>query len=57
MPWGQGDTPLKEVLLMMQREKYKFQATIELEYPVPKGSDTLTELSKCVEYCKKVLEG
>jgi sugar phosphate isomerase/epimerase len=57
MPWGQGDTPLKEVLLMMQREKYKFQATIELEYPVPKGSDILAELSKCVDYCKKVLEG
>ena len=57
MPWGQGDTPLKEILLMMKAEKYKFQATIELEYPVPAGSNTLAELSKCVEYCKKVLEG
>lgn len=56
MPWGQGDTPLKEILLLMRAEKYKFQATIELEYPVPEGSNTLAEISKCVKYCKDVLE-
>ena len=57
MPWGQGDTPLKEILLLMKAEKYKFQATIELEYPVPAGSNTLAEISKCVKFCKDVLEG
>jgi len=57
MPWGLGDTPLKEVLLMMKKEKYKFQATIELEYPVPAGSSVLAEISKCVAFCKSVLEG
>lgn len=57
MPWGQGDTPLKEILLLMKAEKYKFQATIELEYPVPPGSNTLAELAKCVNWCKQVLEG
>ena len=56
MPWGQGDTPLKEILLMMRAEKYRFQATVELEYPVPAGSNTLAELAKCVQYCKDVLE-
>lgn len=56
MPWGQGDTPLKEILLMMKREKYDFQATIELEYKIPQGSNVLAEISKCVEYCKNVLE-
>jgi len=55
MPWGQGDTPLKEILLLMKAEKYKFQATIELEYPVPAGSNTLAEISKCVKYCQDVL--
>ncbi len=57
MPWGLGDTPLKEVLLLMKKEKYKFQATIELEYPVPAGSSVLAEISKCVAFCKSVLEG
>jgi hypothetical protein len=55
MPWGQGDTPLKEILLMMKKEKYTFQATIELEYPIPEGSNVLAEVSKCVAYCKDVL--
>lgn len=55
MPWGQGDTPIKEILLLMKKEKYKFQATIELEYKVPEGSNVLAEVSKCVQYCKDVL--
>ncbi len=55
VPWGQGDTPLREVLRLMKREKYQFMATIELEYPVPDGSDVMTELQKCVEFCKEAL--
>ncbi|MBN9662511.1 MAG: sugar phosphate isomerase/epimerase [Acidobacteria bacterium] len=55
MPWGEGDTPLKEILQMMKAEKYTFQATIEMEHPVPQGSSTLAELAKCVEYCRSVL--
>jgi hypothetical protein len=55
MPWGEGDTQIKEVLRLMQREKYDFMATIELEYLVPEGSDVMTELGKCVEYCKDAL--
>lgn len=55
MPWGEGDTPIKEILQLMKREKYDFMATIELEYPVPDGSDVMTELKKCVQYCKDAL--
>jgi hypothetical protein len=55
MPWGQGDTPLKEFLLLMKKEKWTFQATIELEYKIPAGSDVLAEVSQCVRYCQDVL--
>jgi sugar phosphate isomerase/epimerase len=55
VPFGQGDTPIKEILQMMKKEKYGFQATIEFEYPVPAGSDTMTEIGKCVQYCKEAL--
>jgi sugar phosphate isomerase/epimerase len=54
MPWGQGDTPIREVLQLMQKEQYTFPATIELEYRV-EGSDPMTELRKCVEYCREAL--
>jgi sugar phosphate isomerase/epimerase len=53
--WGQGETPIVEVLQLMRKEKYPFQATIEFEYKPPEGSDVLQEIGKCVEYCKKAL--
>ena len=53
VPWGEGDTPLKEVLLLMKEQRYRFPATIQYEY---KGThDSLTEVKRCLEYCKKVL--
>jgi sugar phosphate isomerase/epimerase len=55
MPWGQGDTPIAEVLRLMKAERYTFPATIELEYPVPEGSTRLAEIQKCLEYCKTAL--
>lgn len=57
LPWGQGDTPLAEVLQLMRAEKYKFPATIELEYQIPEGSDAVKEVSKCLEYCRRALNG
>lgn len=54
--WGEGDTPIVQVLQLMKKNKYKFPATIELEYQVPPGSDAVKEVSKCVEYCRKTLE-
>jgi sugar phosphate isomerase/epimerase len=55
VPFGQGETPIKEVLQLMKKEKYPFEATLEFEYQVPTGSDVLTEIGKCVEYCKNAL--
>jgi sugar phosphate isomerase/epimerase len=55
VPFGQGDTPIVEVLQLMKKEKWPFQATIEYEYRTPEGSDVLTEIGKCVEYCRKAL--
>jgi sugar phosphate isomerase/epimerase len=53
MPFGEGDTPIKAVLDLMARKKYKFPANIEYEY---KGADTVVEVKKCLEHCKKLLE-
>ncbi len=53
--WGQGDTPLKEILLLMKKEKYKFPAGIELEYRIPEGSTTMAEIAKCLAFCKEAL--
>lgn len=55
LPWGQGDTPIREVLQLMKREKYAFPATIELEYPTPAGSTVLAEVARCVQFAKEAL--
>lgn len=55
MPWGQGNTPIKELLQLMKREHYKFPATIELEYAPPAGSNSEAEVQKCLAYCKAAL--
>ena len=51
LPWGEGDTPLGEILQLMRTNKYKFPATIELEYQIPEGSDAVKEVKKCLEFC------
>ena len=53
--WGSGDTPIKEVLLLMKSKKYKFPASVELEYDIPAGSDAVKEVAKCVAFAKNVL--
>lgn len=53
--WGKGDTPIKEILLLMKTKKYKFPATAELEYEIPAGSDAVKELAKCVDFAKNIL--
>lgn len=54
MPWGEGDTPIKQVLLLLKETKWPIPAFIEYEY---KGSGTSQqEVAKCYQYCKDVLE-
>ncbi len=55
VPWGQGQTPIKEVLQLMRKEKWTFPAEIELEYKIPDGSNAVAEVAKCVQYCKEAL--
>jgi len=52
LPLGQGDTPIKEVLLTLKEHRWAIPANIEYEY---KGADTLEEVKKCYEYCKAAL--
>lgn len=55
VPFGQGDTPIKEVLQLIRDNRWNIQATIEFEYPIPEGSDRMTEIRKSVDYCRAAL--
>jgi sugar phosphate isomerase/epimerase len=55
MSWGKGETPIADILLLLKKNKWPIYVDIELEYPVPEGSDAVAEVKKCVEYCKNIL--
>ena len=55
LAWGQGDTPLLQVLKLMRDQKYTFPATVELEYKIPEGSNAVAEVKKCVAFCRNAL--
>lgn len=55
LTWGTGDTPIREILLMIRDRKYKFPVSVELEYQIPEGSDAVKEVAKCVAFAKNIL--
>jgi len=55
-PFGQGETPIADILLLIKKEKWPINVDIELEYPIPAGSDAAKEVTKCVEYMRNILE-
>jgi sugar phosphate isomerase/epimerase len=55
LPFGEGETPIKEILQLLSTNRWKIPATIELEYEIPEGSDAVKEVRRCLEYCRRVL--
>ena len=53
MPFGEGDTPIKEVLALLKRERYPIRAFVEYEYAGLRGSQE--EVKRCVEYMRAAL--
>jgi sugar phosphate isomerase/epimerase len=55
MPWGKGETPVADILKLLQKNKWPIYCDIELEYPIPADSDAQKEVIKCVDYCRNIL--
>ena len=53
MPWGEGETPIKPVLMLLKEKKYPIRAFIEYEY---QGAGTpIEEVKKCMMFMRQVL--
>ena len=55
LPWGQGDTPVAAALQYLKKNQLPIFADVELEYQIPKDSDAVKEVAKCVQFCKQAL--
>jgi sugar phosphate isomerase/epimerase len=51
--WGTGDTPIREVLQLVKKERWPIHAHVEYEYRGTKGA--VQEVADCVAFAKKAL--
>lgn len=56
MPFGKGETPVADVLLLLKKEKWPINVDLELEYRIPEGSDAAKEVKICIDYMRNILE-
>ena len=53
VPWGEGDTPIKQVLVLLKEKKYPIRAFVEYEH---RGTGTpIEEVKKCMTYMRQAL--
>ena len=55
VPFGQGTNPIREVVQLMQKEKFMFVAMIERIYNLPEGADNVVELRNSLTWCREAL--
>jgi sugar phosphate isomerase/epimerase len=56
MPFGGGETPVADILLLLKNKQWPIHVDIELEYPVPANSNAAKEVALCIEYMRNILE-
>ncbi len=56
MPFGKGETPIADILLLIKKEEWPINVDVEMEYPIPEGSDAVKEITKCIDYLRNILE-
>ena len=54
-PWGHGETPLGDILKLIQVNEWNIYCDIELEYEIPEESNAVIETGKCVNYARNLL--
>ena len=53
VPWGQGDTPITQVLQLLKKEKWPIRADVEYEHRGTAGA--VAEVRTCFDYAKRAL--
>jgi sugar phosphate isomerase/epimerase len=52
MPWGEGNSPIEPVAQLLKKIEFPGVMTIELDYPIPPGSNSIVEIKKCAQFLR-----
>jgi sugar phosphate isomerase/epimerase len=52
---GQGDTPIKPVMQLLEKNQWPIPAVAEFEYKMPAGSNSVQEVAKMLQYMKDAM--
>lgn len=53
--WGQGESPVEDILLLIKQKGWPIHCDIELEYDVKPWSNAVKEVKTCVHYARQIL--
>ena len=53
--WGQGESPLEDILLLIKQKGWPIYCDIELEYDVKPWSNSVKEVKTCLKYARQIL--
>jgi sugar phosphate isomerase/epimerase len=54
VPWGQGDTPIRQTLAWLRQRKSPVRAYVEYEYPGTRGA--VAEVKACADFARQALQ-
>lgn len=55
VPWGEGNIPVKDILLLVRDNKYPIRCYVDCDYETMPGSTRAADCKRCLAYCKEVL--
>jgi sugar phosphate isomerase/epimerase len=55
MPWGQGDSHLKEILQLVRDKKYPIRCYIDCDYATVEGTTRVADIKRCMEFARTAL--
>jgi sugar phosphate isomerase/epimerase len=55
VPWGEGDSHIKEILQLIRDKKYPIRCYIDCEYATAPGGSRIADVKRCFEYAKAAL--
>jgi len=55
LPWGQGDSHIKEILQLVRKNKYPIRCYIDCDFATAEGTTRQADVKRCYEFAKAAL--